>query len=53
VYEKIDELNAASRFLHQQDECRPHVERLLADVGLIEDLRHLLGPPALSQPSGW
>jgi hypothetical protein len=45
VYEKADELNAAARFLHQQDECRPHVERILDAVGLVRDLRPLLGPP--------
>ncbi|MEO7328157.1 MAG: hypothetical protein ABI193_06245 [Minicystis sp.] len=42
VYEKADELNAASRVLHQQDECKPHVESVLIEVGLLEDLRPLL-----------
>lgn len=45
VYEKADEHNAASRFLHQQDECKPHVQPILDDVGLLADLRPLLGPP--------
>ncbi len=44
VYEKADEHNAAARFLHQQDECRPHVQPVLDDVGLVADLRPLLGP---------
>lgn len=44
VYDKADELNAASRLLHQQPECRPHVEGLLAAVGLVDALRPLLGP---------
>lgn len=45
VYEKADDINAASRFLHQQSECKPHIEPLLAKVGLLDDLRPLLGPP--------
>jgi hypothetical protein len=45
VYDKADELNAASRFLHQQAECKPYVEATLADVGLVADLRPLLAPP--------
>jgi hypothetical protein len=42
VYDKVDVLNAASRFLHQQDECKAHVEGVLAEVGLVEELRPLL-----------
>jgi hypothetical protein len=45
VYEKADDLNAASRFLHQQDECKPHIHGILNQVGLLADLRPLLGPP--------
>jgi len=45
VYDKADESNAASRFLHQQDECKPHIQSILDDVGLVADLRPLLGPP--------
>lgn len=44
VYEKADEHNAASRLLHQQAECRPHVQPILDDVDLVADLRPLLGP---------
>ena len=44
VYDKADELNAASRFLHQQAECKPHITPLLTDTGLLADLRPLLGP---------
>jgi hypothetical protein len=43
VYEKADDLNAASRFLHQQSECKPHIEPILAQTGLLADLRSLLG----------
>lgn len=42
VYDKADELNAATRFLHQQDECKAHVEGVLGEVGLVEELRPLL-----------
>lgn len=45
VYEKADDLNAASRFLHQQSECKPHVESILAQTGLLSDLRPLLDRP--------
>lgn len=45
VYDKADEHNAASRFLHQQDECKPHVQPVLDQVGLLDDLRLLLAPP--------
>lgn len=43
VYDKVDEVNAASRVLHQQDECKPHVRPVLDDVGLLTDLAPLLG----------
>jgi hypothetical protein len=42
VYEKADEDNAASRFLHQQDECKAHITGVLAETGLLDDLRPLL-----------
>lgn len=45
VHEKADDINAASRFLHQQRECKPHIERILAETGLLDDLRPLLGTP--------
>lgn len=44
VYDKADELNAASRFLHQQDECKPHIQPVLDHAGLLADLRLLLAP---------
>ncbi len=44
VHEKADEDNAASRFLHQQDKCKPHVQPILEEVGLLAELRPLLGP---------
>jgi hypothetical protein len=43
-----DDLNAASRFLHQQSECKPHIEPILDQIGLLADLRPLLGPPLSS-----
>jgi hypothetical protein len=45
VYEKADEENAAARFLHQQDECKPHIGGVLTETGLLDDLRQLLSPP--------
>jgi hypothetical protein len=45
VYEKADEFNAASRFLDQQDACKSHVEPVLAEAGLLDDLRPLLAAP--------
>jgi hypothetical protein len=45
VYEKADENSAPARILHQQRECKPHVEPALAETGLLDDLRPLLGPP--------
>lgn len=45
VYEKADDINAASRFLDQQRACKPHIERILAETGLLDDLRPLLGTP--------
>ncbi|MFO0759367.1 MAG: hypothetical protein U0359_22935 [Byssovorax sp.] len=44
VYEKADDINAASRVLHQQDECKPHIEAVLQQTGLLADLLPLLGP---------
>jgi hypothetical protein len=44
VYEKADQDNAASRILHQQDACKPHVVPTLDEVGLLTDLRPLLAP---------
>jgi hypothetical protein len=46
VYEKADDINAASRLLHQQTECKPHIERILAETRLLDDLRPLLGAAA-------
>jgi hypothetical protein len=45
VYQNADDLNAASRFLHQQSECKPHIEAILRETGLLDDLRYLLGTP--------
>jgi len=44
IYEKVDEINAATRVLHQQDRCKSHVEPILEQVGLLRDLLPLLGP---------
>jgi hypothetical protein len=42
VYEKVDQENAATRFLSQQDECKPHVAAVLTEAGLLDELRALL-----------
>lgn len=44
VYEKADDINAAARILHQQKECKLHVEPALIETGLLDDLRPLLAP---------
>lgn len=43
VEHKSDERNAAARFLHQNDTCRPHVREAIREVSLFKDLSQALG----------
>jgi hypothetical protein len=43
VEHKADERNAAARFLHQNDTCRPHVREAIQEVSLFRDLSQALG----------
>jgi hypothetical protein len=45
VEEKASETNAATRFLHQNRACKPHVRVALGEVGLIKALASLLRSP--------
>jgi hypothetical protein len=43
VEPKADESNAAARFLHQNETCRPHARTAIEQVSLFKDLSLALG----------
>lgn len=45
VDQSASELNAATRFLHQNGDCKPHVSPALEKVGLLRALRPLFAAP--------